>query len=104
LVFVVRQVEFIEQDSEVKISEFVTQPNATWGISRMSHRKPHATDYVYDSSAGEGTCAFILDTGINPDLAVRSKPREYAFEASRQLTRRQGIRGPRQDSQVLCRR
>ncbi|KAK4086215.1 proteinase T precursor [Purpureocillium lilacinum] len=63
------EVEFIEQDSEVKISEFVTQPNATWGISRMSHRKPHATDYVYDSSAGEGTCAFILDTGINPDLA-----------------------------------
>ncbi|KAI1352947.1 proteinase T-like protein [Xylaria sp. FL0043] len=57
-------VEFIEQDSIVSINEFVTQSGSTWGLARVSHHSRTATDYVYDSSAGAGTCAYIIDTGI----------------------------------------
>ncbi|KAI1342512.1 proteinase T-like protein [Xylariaceae sp. FL0016] len=56
-------VEFIEQDARVSISAYTTQTGATWGISRISHEDSQST-YVYDSSAGEGTCAYIIDTGI----------------------------------------
>ncbi|UNI18994.1 hypothetical protein JDV02_005219 [Purpureocillium takamizusanense] len=63
------EVEFIEQDSMARIADFVSQANATWGIARLSHRKPHISEYNYDSSAGEGTCAFVVDTGVKADLA-----------------------------------
>ncbi|KAL1846479.1 hypothetical protein Daus18300_014249 [Diaporthe australafricana] len=43
----------------------VTQPNATWGLSLISHRDTGATDYIYDASAGEGHYAYVLDSGIN---------------------------------------
>ena len=41
-----------------------TQPNAPWGLGRISHRQAGSSDYVYDSTAGEGTCAYIIDTGL----------------------------------------
>lgn len=34
------------------------------GIARISHRSKGSTTYVYDDSAGAGTCAYIIDTGI----------------------------------------
>lgn len=43
----------------------VTQDPATWGLGAVSHRDPGATSYVYDDAAGEGTYAYIVDTGIN---------------------------------------
>lgn len=30
----------------------------------MSHRQPGSTNYVYDSNAGEGTFAYVVDSGI----------------------------------------
>jgi subtilisin family serine protease len=42
-----------------------TETNATWGLNRISHRKLSGSDYIYDSSAGEGSCAYIVDTGLN---------------------------------------
>lgn len=36
-----------------------------WGLGRLSHRKAGVLDYEYEASAGEGACAYILDTGIN---------------------------------------
>ncbi|KAI2619503.1 subtilisin-like protein [Hypomontagnella submonticulosa] len=56
-------VEFIEQDAIMSINAFTTQSNAPWGISRLSH-KTGTSSYVYDSSAGTGTCAYVIDTGI----------------------------------------
>ncbi|KAI4869153.1 subtilisin-like protein [Hypoxylon rubiginosum] len=56
-------VEFIEQDAIMSINAFTTQSGATWGISRLSH-KSGSSGYVYDSSAGTGTCAYVIDTGI----------------------------------------
>ena len=45
-------------------SNIVTETNTTWGVGRISHRTRGSTDYVYDKTAGEGTCAYVLDTGI----------------------------------------
>lgn len=66
----------------------VTQANAIWGLasylsagvvnglvpsltslgqSLISHRDLGATDYIYDTSAGEGHYAYVLDSGINVD-------------------------------------
>ncbi|EPE06449.1 serine protease [Ophiostoma piceae UAMH 11346] len=57
-------VDYIEQDAVVSVSAYTTQKSAPWGISRLSHKTKGSTDYVYDASAGEGTCAYIIDTGI----------------------------------------
>ncbi|OTB09442.1 hypothetical protein M426DRAFT_256596 [Hypoxylon sp. CI-4A] len=57
-------VEWIEQDAVVDINASVIQRRAPWGLGRISHRRRRNTNYVYDSSAGEGTCAYVIDTGI----------------------------------------
>lgn len=57
-------VEFVEHDAEVHTNAFTTQSGATWGITRISHKSRTATGYTYDTSAGEGTCSYIIDTGI----------------------------------------
>ncbi|KAL1866431.1 hypothetical protein VTK73DRAFT_4736 [Phialemonium thermophilum] len=57
-------VEYIEQEAIFSINAFVTQSNVPWGLGRISHRAPGSTDYVYDDSAGAGTCAYVIDTGI----------------------------------------
>lgn len=59
-----KQVEYIEQDAIVTIAEYVTQSDVPWGLARISHREKGHTTYVYDETAGEGTCAYIIDTGI----------------------------------------
>jgi subtilisin family serine protease len=58
------EVEYVEQDSIVSINAYVSQTGAPWGLGRISHKATGSTTYVYDSSAGAGTCAYIIDTGI----------------------------------------
>ncbi|KAJ4287512.1 hypothetical protein N0V88_007612 [Collariella sp. IMI 366227] len=58
------EVEYIEQDSIVTVNNFITQTDGPWGLGRISHRAAGVSSYVYDSTAGEGTCAYIIDTGI----------------------------------------
>ncbi|KAL7626040.1 hypothetical protein AAE478_002810 [Parahypoxylon ruwenzoriense] len=55
-------VEYIEQDATVTIK--ATQENADWGLARLSSSETGSTTYTYDDSAGEGTCAYVIDTGI----------------------------------------
>lgn len=43
---------------------YVTQSSSTWGLGRISHTNPGTSTYVYDDSAGSGTCSYIIDTGI----------------------------------------
>ncbi|KAL7934601.1 peptidase S8/S53 domain-containing protein [Trichoderma chlorosporum] len=58
-------VEYIEQDAVVKVNTFVQQTGAPWGLGRISHKARGSTTYVYDDSAGEGTCAYVIDTGVD---------------------------------------
>lgn len=60
------QVAYIEQNTVVHTAA-VTQSDAPWGLGRISHRETGSTEYVYDESAGEDTCSFIIDTGIYVD-------------------------------------
>ncbi|KAH7312683.1 alkaline phosphatase [Stachybotrys elegans] len=66
-------VEFIEQDAEVHT--FATQTGAPWGLARLSNTNTGSTTYTYDDTAGAGTCAYIIDTGIqtnHPDFGTRA--------------------------------
>ncbi|RDA91822.1 putative subtilisin-like protease [Ophiocordyceps camponoti-saundersi (nom. inval.)] len=68
------QVDYIEQDAIATI--FETQNDADWGLARLSNKKPNTTTYKYDDTAGEGTCAYVIDTGIdakNSEFEGRAK-------------------------------
>lgn len=41
-----------------------TQAASIWSLGDLSHLEAGATEYVYDETAGEGTTAYVLDTGI----------------------------------------
>ena len=43
------------------------QEGVTWGLGRISHAEKGSTQYLYDDTAGEGTCSYIIDTGVNAD-------------------------------------
>ncbi|KAI0433956.1 subtilisin-like protease PR1K [Xylaria sp. FL1042] len=58
-------VEYIEHDAVVRAS--ATQTNADWGLARLSNTSPDSSTYTYDDSAGEGVCAYVVDTGIDVD-------------------------------------
>lgn len=59
------QVEYIEQAAVMSTQGYVTQSNAPYGPARISHRQRGSSEYVYDESAGEGTCTYIIDTGLD---------------------------------------
>ncbi|KAF5597255.1 serine protease precursor [Fusarium pseudocircinatum] len=67
-------VAYIEQDSRAKI--LATQSNAPWGLARLSNKSPGSKTYTYDDSAGQGVCAYVVDTGIevsHPEFQGRAK-------------------------------
>jgi len=72
-------VEYVETDSVAELATTVTQKKAPNGLSRISHaniEKGDSLTYSYDSSAGEGITAYIVDTGINishPDFGGRAR-------------------------------
>ncbi|KAF2657881.1 elastase-like serine protease [Lophiostoma macrostomum CBS 122681] len=69
-------VEWIQQDAQVHSMEFLQEAGAPWGLGRISHTDPGNTTYVYDSSAGEGTCSYVIDTGIlitHPEFEGRAE-------------------------------
>ncbi|KAI1379565.1 oryzin precursor [Hypoxylon crocopeplum] len=61
------EVAYIEPDYKISIASLTTQSAAPWGLARISSRTPGASEYRYDESAGEGTYAYIIDTGIYVD-------------------------------------
>ncbi|KAG6001242.1 hypothetical protein E4U43_001378, partial [Claviceps pusilla] len=62
-------VEYIEKDAIFTVNGFVEQTGAPWGLNRVSHHAGRGTDYVYDDSAGAGTCSYIIDTGVDDSHA-----------------------------------
>lgn len=73
-------VEYIEKDAIIKAWDdetllveakatlnrkaYVTQGSSTWGLGRLSHVNKGTSSYTYDDSAGDGTCSYVIDTGI----------------------------------------
>lgn len=41
-----------------------TQSGATWGLGAISSRSGSSTSYRYDTTAGSGTYAYVVDSGI----------------------------------------
>lgn len=73
LVANIASIESIEPNSIVRASALVTQNNVpSYGLARISHRRPGATSYIYDSSAGAGTFSYIIDTVSLPHLPLSS--------------------------------
>lgn len=57
----------VEADQIWSLYALTTQSSVpSWGLGAISHKAgAGSTSYVYDSSAGTGTYAYIIDTGIN---------------------------------------
>ncbi|KAF2147835.1 subtilisin-like protein [Myriangium duriaei CBS 260.36] len=57
----------VVQDSIWTASSLEVQPNAPYNLHQISNRATRGEffQYYYDSSVGQGTYAYILDTGIN---------------------------------------
>ncbi|KAK2859928.1 subtilisin-like serine protease, partial [Arthroderma sp. PD_2] len=59
-------VKFIERDTVVKASTIIQQDNVpSWGLARVGSKEAGGTTYYYDDTAGEGTTAYVIDTGTD---------------------------------------
>lgn len=58
------EVAYIEADAKVSLSAAVAQTNAPPGLIRLSNAKAGGSNYIFDSSSGEGITAYVVDTGI----------------------------------------
>ncbi|KAK7753099.1 hypothetical protein SLS62_005049 [Diatrype stigma] len=76
------EVDFIEQDVKVSLADYVTQSNVGYGLAHVSSRTRDATQYTYDDSAGEGTCSYVVDTGIFLDHDEFEGRAEYIADVS----------------------
>ncbi len=54
----------VEPDRVRHLLTTETQKDATWGLASISHKSRNSSDYIYDSAAGEGQFAYIIDTGL----------------------------------------
>jgi len=59
------EVAYVEQDAKVELNAIVSQaPASSWGLARISNKARTGTNYYYDSTAGSGVTAYIIDTGV----------------------------------------
>ncbi|KAJ0122465.1 proteinase [Diaporthe amygdali] len=58
------RVDQTEGTSSVWQRDLTTQADSIWSLGDLSHLEAGATEYVYDETAGEGTTAYVFDTGI----------------------------------------
>ncbi|KAH8196440.1 hypothetical protein TruAng_009400 [Truncatella angustata] len=59
----------------------VTQTGATWGLGTVSHTTSGSTTYIYDSTAGSGTYAYIVDTGLLTTHTQFGSRASYGYNA-----------------------
>ncbi|RCI10730.1 hypothetical protein L249_5172 [Ophiocordyceps polyrhachis-furcata BCC 54312] len=64
----VHRVEYVAEDSMAVTSSLVQNFDSTWGLSNISHYDewlgPEGYTYIYDDSGGQGTCTYVIDSGI----------------------------------------
>ncbi len=62
-----QQVAEVELDQEWTLYDLTEQSNVPHGLATISHRESGSSDYIYDSSAGQGAYAYVVDSGVNID-------------------------------------
>ncbi|WEW55392.1 serine-type peptidase [Emydomyces testavorans] len=58
-------VKSILPDRKVYLAQIIEQQTPLWNLGHMSSKGQQSRVYKYDSKAGEGVWAYVLDTGIN---------------------------------------
>ena len=78
-----------DDDDDDPITDPITQPEVTWGLARISHRKTNyktAHQYPYNSTAGAGINVYVLASGIyteHPQFEGRASFGACAFKDCR---------------------
>lgn len=57
-------VAFVEEDAIFEINAVKTQPNAPWGLARLSLQNARSSSYSFDSEGGKGVTAYVIDSGV----------------------------------------
>lgn len=63
-IYAADEVSYVQQDAYISINARQVQAQGTSGLGRISHARAGNNMYVFDSSAGEGITAYVVDTGI----------------------------------------
>ncbi|KAF3480747.1 proteinase R [Arthroderma uncinatum] len=59
-------VKYVERDARVQTMAITEQQNVpSWGLARVGSQQAGGNTYYYDDSAGEGSTAYIIDTGTD---------------------------------------
>ncbi|EGU76035.1 alkaline proteinase [Fusarium oxysporum f. sp. raphani 54005] len=53
-----------ESEPELADRALTTQSGAPWGLGTISHRTSGSTSYIYDTTAGQGSYAYVVDSGV----------------------------------------
>ncbi|KAF4454235.1 alkaline proteinase [Fusarium austroafricanum] len=55
-----------QESSEPQLADraLTTQSGAPWGLGTISHRSSGSTSYIYDTTAGSGSYAYVVDSGV----------------------------------------
>lgn len=83
------EVDFVEPDYKVyALGQVVSQTNAgSWGLARLSSptklTPENDSEYLYDETAGEGTTAYVIDTGILAEHEEFEGRATFGFNAVR---------------------
>lgn len=55
----------VEPDQIFHLTAITSQSGAPWGLGAISSRTSGSTTYRYDSSAGQGSWGYVVDSGVN---------------------------------------
>ncbi|EAL89613.1 Basic amino-acid permease [Aspergillus fumigatus] len=75
-------VAHVEEDQIWYLDALTTQKGAPWGLGSISHKGQASTDYIYDTSAGAGTYAYVVDSGINVNHVEFESRASLAYNAA----------------------
>ncbi|RCI17170.1 hypothetical protein L249_3198 [Ophiocordyceps polyrhachis-furcata BCC 54312] len=85
-------VEYVAEDQYMTASSVVENPALSWGLVLLSHNTSdyqNYNTYVTDDTAGEGTCVYVLDSGVDdshPEFEGRAKQiKSFIPEAKRDV-------------------
>lgn len=80
-------------ETTIQVLDDSTQTSAPWGLAALSSSQPGSDTYTYDSRAGEGTFAYVIDTGIrttHEDFGGRAEFGYTAFSGDTEDTHGHG--------------